>query len=352
MDHAPPMLLVIHTGIARYDRQMRVAVIGAGAIGGTIAALLARAGHEVQVVARGEQLAALRSTGLQLTGGWGEFTVLLDAVDSLTICPDIAFLTTKAQDARVALHANAELLIGIPVVVVQNGLEGITSARRAAPRSDIVGALALYAASYLSPGVITVTTTGPTFLGGPALPALYASKILGAGMPVELTDNFEGAQWTKLIVNHVNGLSAATGLSVQEVIADRQLRAIMTETMREAVRVARASGIEFAPLQGLSHRTLSALDRLPASVGQLLPLLMRRRMGSRPNPGSTLQSIRRGQPTEIDYLNGAVVQRGAVLGVPTPVSTELVELVHEVEKRGEFIPTATVIERMRQPLGR
>ena len=327
-------------------------MIGAGAIGGTIAALLARAGHEVQVVARGPQLAALLGNGLQLSGGWGEFTVRLDAVESLTICPDIAFLATKAQDAPVALRANAELLVGIPVVVVQNGLEGIISARRVAPRSDIVGALALYAASYLSPGVITVTTTGPTFFGGPTLPALYASKILGAVMPVKLTENFEGAQWTKLIVNHVNGLSAATGLSVQEVIDDRRLRAIMTETMREAVQVARASGIEFAPLQGLSHHTLSALGRLPASVGQLLPLLMRRRMGSRPNPGSTLQSIRRGQPTEIDFLNGAVVQRGAALGVPTPVNAQLVNLVHEVEQSGKFIPTATVIERMRQPLGR
>jgi len=316
---------------------MRVAVIGAGAIGGTIAALLARAGHDVQIVARGEQLGALATGGLRLTGEWGDFTVQVDAVEGLTLSPDIAFLATKAQDAAVALRANAELLVGIPVVVVQNGLEAITSAKRAAPRSDIVGALALYAASYLSPGSISITTTGPTFLG--------------AVMPVELTDNFEGAQWTKLIVNHVNGLSAVTGLSVQEVIGDRWLRGIMTETMREAVRVARASDIEFAPLQGLSPGLLSALVRVPPAVGQLLPLVMKRRMGSRPNPGSTLQSIRRGQPTEIDYLNGAVVGRGAAVGVPTPVSTELVELVHEVERSGEFFPVATVIERMHRPLG-
>ncbi len=327
-------------------------MIGAGAIGGTVAALLARAGHEVQVVARGEQLAAIAENGVRLSGGWGDFTVRVDAVDALTVCPDLALLTTKAQDAESALRANAEMLVGIPVVVVQNGLEAITAARRAAPRSDIVGALAVYAASYLSPGVITVTTTGPTFLGGPMLPALYASKILGAVMPVELTDNFEGAQWTKLIVNHVNGLSAITGLSVQEVIGDRRLRAIMTETMREAVRVARASGIEFASLQGLSDRLLTAFDRLPARLGQLLPLLMKHRMGSRPNPGSTLQSIRRGQPTEIDYLNGAVVRRGADGGVPTPASEQLVRMVHEVEQSGEFIPAAIVVTRMRRLVGR
>ncbi len=331
---------------------MKVAVIGAGAIGGTIAGLLARAGHDVQVVARGEQLAALSQGGLRLTGGWGDFTARVDAVESLTVSPDITFLATKAQDAGVALRANAEITIGTPVVVVQNGLEAITTAQQAAPRSEIVGGLALYAASYLSPGTITVTTTGPTFLGGPVLPALYASKILGAVMPVELTDNFEGAQWTKLIVNHVNGLSAITGLSVQEAISDRRLRGIMTETMREAVRVAQAGDIQFASLQGLSHRPLSALIRVPTPVAQLLPLLMKRRMGSRPNPGSTLQSIRRGQRTEIDYLNGAVVSRGAAAGVPTPVSAELVEMVHEVEQSGEFIPVAAVIERMNLPLGR
>lgn len=323
---------------------MRVAVIGAGAVGGTIAALLARAGHEVQVTARGEQLEAIRRGGLRLTGGWGDFTVAVDAVDLLTVSPDLAFLCTKAQDAEEALRANASVLVGIPIVVVQNGLESLITASRAAPHSDIVGGLALYAASYLSPGIITVTTTGPTFLGGPVLPALYASKVLGTAMPVRLTDNFEGAQWTKLIVNHVNALPAITGLSVQEVIGDRRLRRIMTESMREAVRVARATGIVFAPLQGLSDRLLSALEALPSRAGELLPLLMRRRMGSRPNPGSTLQSIRRGQPTEIDFLNGAVARRGLASGVPTPVNDELVHLVHEVERTGEFLGPAEVVE--------
>ncbi|MET4781845.1 2-dehydropantoate 2-reductase [Glaciihabitans sp. UYNi722] len=325
---------------------MRVAVIGAGAVGGTIAALLARDGHEVQVTARGEHLAAIVREGIHLGGVWGDYVARVSACETLTRSPDLAVVATKAQDAEAALRSNAAFLVGIPVVVMQNGLEGIESAHRGAPRSDIVGGLVLYAASFLSPGQVTVTTGGSTYLGGELLPTVYASRILGAVMPTTVTGNFEGAQWTKLIVNHVNALSAITGLSVQEVISNRGLRRVMTESMREAVRVGVAKGIVFEKVQGLSNGTLRALLRLPTAFGQLLPLLMKRRMGKRPNPGSTLQSIRRGLPTEIDYLNGAIVHHGDLLGVPTPVSKLLVSMVHEVEKTGDFIAAESVIARV------
>lgn len=333
---------------------MRLAVIGAGAVGGTIAALLARAGHEVQFVARGEQLAAVAEHGLTLTGPWGDFTVRVDAVERLTGTFDLAVLATKAQDAPGALAANSPLLAGtaiitgVPVLVVQNGLEAITAAKAVAPRSQIVGGLALYAASYLNPGTITVTATGSTILGGSQEATRFVSQVLGAVMPVQITENFLGAQWAKLLINHVNGLSAVTGLSVQEVIGDRQLRAIMTESMREAVRVAKAQKIQFAKVQGITGQMLGALESWPGAFGQLLPLALKRRMGSQPNPGSTLQSIRRGKPTEIDYLNGAMVRLGALSSVATPVSAKIVELVHEVELSGQFIAPATVVQRMRR----
>jgi 2-dehydropantoate 2-reductase len=121
--------------------------------------------------------------------------------------------------------------------------------------------------------------------------------------------------------------------------------------MREAVRVGRAADVRFEPVQGLSNSLLSLLESAPSSIGQLLPLLMKRRMGRRPNPGSTLQSIRRGQPTEIDYLNGAIVRRGAALGVLTPVSSEIVRMVHEVEASATFIAPATVVGRARSARG-
>ena len=329
---------------------MRVAVIGAGAVGGAIAAMLARAGHDVEVTARGANLDSIRSGGIRLSGAWGEHTARVLANELLTRGAELVIVATKARDAGAAIADNATMLQGVPVVVIQNGLEGMTAARLASPRSDIAGGLATFATSYLIPGEITVTTAGPTYLGVETglsdLPARYAAKILNRVMPTSVVANFAGAQWTKLVINQVNALPAITGMSVQEVIADRGLRRVMTASMQENVRIGLASGIHFEKLQGLSHRGLRVFAAVPAWVAQLLPLLMSRRIGTTPNPGSTLQSIRRGQPTEIDFLNGAVVTAAHAIGREAPVNAALVALVHEVESGGEFFTAAQVIARV------
>lgn len=330
---------------------MRIAVIGAGAVGGAFAALLARAGHDVEVTARGANLAAIGSGGIRLTGAWGEYTARVDAAERLTRRPELVIVATKAVDAAAALLASAAFLDGVPVVVVQNGLAGITAAAGAVPKADIIGGLAVFAASYLVPGEVAVTTAGSLYLGVAAgatdLPARFAERVLGAVIATRVVADFAGAQWTKLIVNQVNALPAITGLSVQAVISDPQLRMVLTASIRENVRVARARNIRFAPMNGLTNGILQLIGRLPLALGQLLPLAMKRRMGSTPNPGSTQQSIRRGQLTEIDYLNGAVVDAAIGTAVATPINAALVALVHEVEKTGKFVPVSVVVQRAR-----
>jgi len=324
---------------------MRVGVVGAGAVGGAIAALLARGGHEVEVTARGAHLDAIREHGIRLTGGWGTYTARVEANEVLTRGAELVIVTTKAQDAKAAIRANIKFLRDIPVVVIQNGLDAIDTAHAASPRSDIVGGLATFATSYLSAGEITVTTPGPTYLGvagGDDLPARYAARVLGAVMPVSVVPNFVGAQWTKLVINQVNALPAITGLSVQQVVAHGALRRIMAASMRENVRIGRASKVQFEKLQGLTPRALALFSIMPLWIGQLLPALMSARIGRTPNPGSTLQSIRRGQATEIDYLNGAVVRAAAAIGRTAPVNERLVELVHQVEASGTFLTPAEV----------
>lgn len=325
---------------------MRIAVIGAGAVGGAIAALLSRAGHDVEVTARGAQLAAIEQGGIRLRGAWGEATARVRAAAVLTAPADLVILTTKAQDAAAAIADNSRMLGEAPLLVVQNGLDGVRAARAASPGSRVVGGLAMFAASYLSPGEVTITTPNPTFVGGDDAEALaLVERVLSPVMPVERIDDFDSAQWTKLAINQVNALPAVTGLSVQDTIAHRGLRRVLVLSLRETVAVGHALGMRFASLGGLGDRSLGVFARAPYWAAQGLPLLMRRRMGSVPNPGSTLQSIRRDQPSEIDYLNGAVVAAGERSGIATPINALIVRLVHEVESSKAFIVPEVVVAR-------
>lgn len=332
---------------------MRVGVIGAGAVGGAIAALLARGGHQVEVTARGEHLASIRKNGIRLTGAWGDYTAVVEAAETLRRGPELVIVAAKAQDAVAAIRGNARFLGGIPILIVQNGLDGVSNAQAAAPQSDVVGALAMFASSFLSPGTITITTAGHTYLGGGNgehdVPTRYVAGILAEVMPVSVVQNFVGAQWTKLVVNQINALPAISGLNAQDVIGNSALRRIMTASIRENVRVGLRSGIRFETLHGLSHRRLQLFSLLPLWIGQCVPLLMKARMGRTPNPGSTLQSIRRGQSTEIDYLNGAVVRAAKSVGWAAPVNAALVQLVHEVEKSGEFLRPDEIVRRVSHP---
>jgi 2-dehydropantoate 2-reductase len=328
---------------------MRVAVVGAGAVGGLLAALLDRAGHDVEVTARGEHLAAIRANGIVLDGGFGAYVARVTAGETLTERPDLAILATKGQDADAALRANAGILGGVPLLVAQNGLGGIRVAGEVLPGSPVVGGLALFATSYLSPGRITVTAALPIVLGGaPGTDARVVERfavVLRDVLPVEVVDNLEGAQWTKLLINHVNALPAITGLSVQQTVADDDLLRVLAASLRETVRIANRIGIRFTGLSGIPGWILPWLGRGPLALAARLPRLLAKRMGDVPNPGSTLQSIRRGQATEIDFLNGAVVRVAREHGLEAPINAALVELVHEVERTGAFFAPADVVTR-------
>jgi 2-dehydropantoate 2-reductase len=327
---------------------VRIGIIGAGALGGTFAALLSRAGHEVEVTARGAGLAAIRESGIRLSGGYGDAVARVVAGERLTVRPELVLVCTKAHDAAAAIAANAALIDGTPVVVVQNGLDGVSTAERLLPASSCMGVLSIIAANYTEPGVVRVTTTATSYLGRgdgpPDAECVRIAAVLSDAVPVVAIAGFRGAQWTKLVVNMVNAVPTIVGRSVQDVIDDRRLRRVVTASMRETVRVGIARGVRFGALQGLGDRRLRLFARLPLAIGQVLPWLMRVRMGNVPNLGSTQQSVRRGQPTEVDFLNGAVVREASVVGLDAPVNRALTALVHEVEQRAGSLPEQRVID--------
>ena len=327
---------------------MRIAVIGAGAVGGLLAALAARAGHEVLVTARGEHAAAIARAGLHVDGGWGAWVARVELAESIPSARlDLLVLATKAHDSAGALAPWAAH-DGTPVLVLQNGLGGEQAVRDALPHSPVAIGLALFAVSLSGPGRITVTGPNGLTLGGDPAAVAVAEPLLRQALPAELVlaDDIRGAQFTKLLVNQVNALPAITGLSVQQTVADARLLPILAAGMVETVAVGDAASVAWGRIGGVDAEAVASIrSGGPAAAAQLARTLAAG-MGEVPNPASMLQSIRRGRTTEVDQLNGAVVTLGASLGVATPVNAALVALVHEVERAGAHLSPADVVARL------
>ncbi|MGV1033674.1 MAG: ketopantoate reductase family protein [Microbacteriaceae bacterium] len=319
---------------------MRIGILGAGALGSLFAARLKFAGHQVQVVARGEQREIIAEKGIQLHGGYGEIVAKVNVVDAFSDV-DVVFVCTKAHDTDEAMRDHRDELQGIPVVLVQNGVEGLAIASQYVQPERVFGAITLIAANFTDPGVVRVTNPQPTFIGrnrGPADAESYElAALLNSAVPTTAIDEFEGALWTKLVLNMVNAIPAITGWSVQRVVEDPFSLHLMAASMREAARVGLAARVQFAELEGLDATVILKLARWPLWRSKRIPRDIGRGMGPVPNLASTLQSIRRGRTTEIEFLNGAIVRTAESLGMDAPINRAITELVHQVEITGRHL---------------
>ncbi|WP_293695202.1 ketopantoate reductase family protein [uncultured Agrococcus sp.] len=321
----------------------RVGIIGAGSIGGHLAAMLAAEGHTVSITARGGNLTAISDDGLHVSGAFGEFHERVRAQETL---PDVdaVVLATKTLDTETALAANP-IAAERPVLVIQNGLNGHGRAATILGHERVAGGISTTAANLIEPGRIDVTAAGKLFIGGRE-GEFFTELLQGAVPGVAHVDGIEGAQWTKLVINMVNAVPALVDRSVQDTIATPPLLRIITASMRETVRIGRASGNTLRPLQGLSTFLLRLIEHGPLPLAAIVPRRMAAVMGDVPNLGSTQQSIVRGKPTEIGYLNGAVVDAARRVGREAPVNAAITALVHEREARSEPFTVDEVAQRI------
>jgi 2-dehydropantoate 2-reductase len=320
---------------------MRIAIIGAGAIGSALGALLLQAGHGVTLVARPDHVAAIRSAGLQVEGCLGKFVVHPDATERLDNTPELALITTKTQDVLEAVSTNSESLGDIPVIAIQNGIRAADLVAQILPREQVLSGVTVMVATYLTPGQVALLLRGSLVIGRPWGPpdeqTHELARLLDAAFPTKVTGNIRGAHWTKLIINLNNALAALTNVDVTGLLADPRLPQSSIGLMREGVSVADHAGISLGDLPELSAGQLRLSTHLPIGVAAWLAAQKARSFHfAGPAWGSTLQSLKRGKPTEVDYLNGEVVRLGRELGVPTPLNARVVELVHELEGTGRY----------------
>ena len=327
-----------------------IAIIGAGAIGSALGALLHRAGRKVTLIGRPEQVGAIRRDGLHVEGALGSFTVAIAAAEALDFRPELAFLTVKTQDVLAAVQANLAFLTGVPLVTFQNGVRSDELVATVLPAQQLVSAVVNIHANYLTPGAVTVLYPGPLVIGRPFGPndarVEAIAAILLDAVPTALSDNIRGVHWLKLIVNLNNAFPALTNATFQQIYADPALRQLAVKVMLEGLRVAKRAGIRLVMITGDQRETaalIRLIEWLPLRLAAMVLAAKARRLENRwPLMGSTLQSLQRRRPTEIDYLNGEVVRLGRELGVATPLNASMVEMVHEVERSGEFWALAAV----------
>jgi 2-dehydropantoate 2-reductase len=325
---------------------MRLAVIGAGAIGSLIGGLLAKAGEDVTLVGRRPHVEAVSRDGLHIDGALGSMRVRVRAAERLDFEPDLALLTMKTQDVAAAARELHPYAAGVPVVTMQNGVRSDELVAEVLGEEHVLSCVVLLGATYLKPGSVTYSSRGVLVLGATFGPIDERTRtiaaVLAKAVPTHLSANIAGAHWTKLIVNENNALPAVTGLSIQEVNRRPALSRLSVLLMREAAETIEAAGIELASLPGLPAPALKATLRMPMPLASRLLRLLSRSLGTTPALGSTLQSLRRGEKTEIDYLNGEVVALGRTTGRPTPYNAAVVELVHRVEATGKFLTAEEV----------
>jgi 2-dehydropantoate 2-reductase len=290
---------------------MRIAVIGAGALGCLLGGLLHRSGEAVSFVARGEALARLHERGVTVASPLGDLvTGPLPAWEDPAALgvADVVLVTVKAWQVE-ALAPSLRPLVGPDTVVIptQNGVDAAD--QLAAALGDAVVGGVCHVLARLGDGPAVVTHSGPPprlTLGerrGGISDRLrrLAPVFTGAGVEVKLTENVSGALWEKLLfVEPYGSVGAASRSPVEVVRSLPETRALLEAAMKEVAAVAAARGTPVR--EGAVERALGGLDALPAGA-----------------MSSLHRDLVAGRPSELACQTGAVVRLGREAGVPVPV---------------------------------
>lgn len=337
-----------------------IVIAGTGAVGGTTAAHLLRAGHDVLLVDGWHQnVEAIRQGGLLLKGREGDFRVEahplhLDELSRLDGQLDVVLLAVKSYDTEWMVRALMPSLAPDGCFVsLQNGINEERIAALAG-RERTVGCVVHMSVGMFEPAVATryspadwLTFSIGELDGRRSERAERLAALLGAAGPVEVTGDIWGALWMKLAINAMNnGLTGLTGLTSPGLWGDPRGFGAMVRIGGEVVAVCQALGhrmhaIEPTGAQSALDPTalLRAHDGDAAARDEVRSVFgaaaEARRKGGRENLSSLLQDVMKRRRTEIAYLNGEVVRRGTDLGIPTPANALVVDLVQRLE-RGEL----------------
>ena len=332
---------------------MRALIWGAGAIGGTLGAYLARAGHDITLVDVVEDhVAAIERSGLRITGPIDEFAVRLPAFtpDAVRGQWETIILATKAHHTETATRALLPHLAPDGCVVsAQNGLNEIAIARIVGAERT-VGAFVNFGADYLEPGVIHYGGRGAVVVGEiDGRVTERATAIRDAWRDFDpraiVTPNVWGYLWGKEAYGAMLFATALTNESIADALASPAYRDLYIALAREILAVASARGVTPESFDGFDPRAYLPDAPAGAATRSLDDLVAHNRRSAKTHSGIWRDLAVRKRPTEVDAQLGIVVTLAAEQGVAAPITARLVELIHDVERgvRPQSLETLDVL---------
>ncbi|MCB0121719.1 MAG: 2-dehydropantoate 2-reductase [Caldilineaceae bacterium] len=312
-------------------------VVGAGAIGGTVGAYMARAGLDLLFVdADAAHVAAMNNDGLTIRGYEETFTVPVKAVtpDNLPDTLGVVLLATKAPATQAALAQIAPRLAADGFIVsIQNGLNELVISE-AVGRERTVGCFINFSADYLEPGVIHFGGPGAFWLGEldgaitPRLQQLQTDLGHWGGGPVRMTDNIWGFLWGKMTYGAILFATALTNETMADGIND--YRAVMVRLAKEVLAVAAAQGVTPQGFDGFEPDVLGSDDSaaVDASIDRMVAI---RRRDQKTHSGVWRDLAVRKRKTEADAMYGPILALAEKHGVDAPLLARMVAMIHEIE---------------------
>src|SRR6516165_12277747 len=301
----------------------RIAVVGAGAVGGYFGGMFARAGAPTVFIGRKHFADAVTSKGLVLDKSEGQERIRARAtVDMSAVrdCPLILF-SVKANDTLSTAKEMAPFVRpNATVVCLQNGIDNADQVRAAANVAALP-AVVYVAVSVPESGRVKHLARGDLIIGPPSQTTTQTASVFErAGIPCRISENIEGELWVKLLRNcALNAISALGHARYGEIARNANAKQLMQNVVDEVLAVARAAGVVMPGVHNRESGMAAAMELATQMAGAL---------------SSTAQDLDRGRLTEIDALNGYIARRGSKLGIPVPANHALFTLVKLAEQTG------------------
>ncbi len=311
------------------EQRMNILVLGAGAVGSTVGGMLARAGHSVTLLGRNPHMLRIAASGLTISGLWGDHQVknLKALTDIPAMQPDVILLTTKAYDTDSAARLiKARFPKKIPVLHLQNGVGNAEILAEHLGEARVISGMIIIGFQVIMAGHTRVTVSADAIkIGRKDQPAdaevrLWVEMFTAAGMPAESVNDIQTQLWGKVLYNSsLNALGGILGVKYGDLL-EVHAWSMIKRLIREAFAALAAGKVKIpwdSPEAYLDHlRNI----QVPATFD---------------HKPSLLSDLHHGRRTEIDFINGALVDLGKKHRISMPVNETLISMIHALEENSK-----------------